>query len=107
MELNYLLIYISSRRTNTIKHSKCLYVDVDEKIKSWTTNLCQSSAFKGECVTVVHDFSPGRRIEAGAAFFKEITYSAELGHGLFKLQYAVDNTVITVRGRMKHDSTSV
>ena len=83
---------------NTEKHKKCVSKDVDKKLKSWVTDMCQSNVSTEACVHAIHDFSSGRRIEAGAAVVKKITYHPELGHALFKLQCAVDNTMITVRG---------
>uniref|UniRef100_A0A7S2MMB0 Uncharacterized protein n=1 Tax=Octactis speculum TaxID=3111310 RepID=A0A7S2MMB0_9STRA len=87
---------ISDRRVNTEKHKKCVSKDVDKKLKSWVTDMCQSNVSTEACVHAIHDFSSGRRIEAGAAVVKKITYHPELGHALFKLQYPVDNTMITV-----------
>ena len=46
--------------------------DITEKLKTWANDLCQSNVSVGDCVDVVHDFSKGRRIEAGAAFVKHI-----------------------------------
>lgn len=80
-------------------HRRHVSDDVTEKLKTWANDLCQSNVSVGDCVDVVHDFSKGRRIEAGAAFVKHIKYSSELGYALFTLQYVVGNSMIAVRGR--------
>ena len=85
----------SSRRKE--KDRKHIHENVDAKIKSWATELCQSDVLVNDRVIVTHDYSPGRRIETGAAVVKRIKYSSKLGYALFSVKYAVDNIMIAVR----------
>ena len=85
----------SSRRKE--EDRKHIHENVDAKIKSWVTGLCQSDVLVNDCVIVTHDYSPGRRIETGAAVVKRITYCPKFGYAFFSVKYAVGNRMIAVR----------
>ena len=85
----------SSRRKE--EDRKHIHENVDAKIKSWATGLCQSDVLVNDCVIVTHDYSPGRRIETGAAVVKRITYCPKFGYAFFSVKYAVGNRMIAVR----------